>query len=434
MTKTKTVKTKIGMNSLKALDPNQEILDTVLIGFRARRQSGPAIVFALVYRRRSDGQQRRVTIGRWGALTPDDARQEAKRLAGLVALGGDPAGDRRTERDALTCNELFAEYLAAAKAGRILGRRGTSKKAITQYQDANAIRAHLAPLIGDRKVRDVTRSDVGATMHAIASGATARSFKGKPRGVSRIAGGKGAATRTVGLLGSIFSFAVSRGLRDDNPVSRIRKFAGVQRDRRLSNEEFAALATGLKRAFENETWPPAVNALRFLALTGWRSGEALGLRWSHVDLVTRTARLDDTKTGKSMRPLSHAACDLLRSLPRTGDNDFVFPASRGAGPMGGFKRHVRKIIADAGLPRDVTPNVLRHTFASVAAELGLSDPTIASLVGHRGRTITSRYVHFADAVLLQAADQVANRIVELMREASASGTVVELRRTVNLLT
>ena len=420
------IRTKIGMKVLKALGPDTEVLDTALTGFRARRQSGAAITFALVYRRRSDGKQRRATIGRWGPLTADQARQEAQRLAGIVALGGDPAGDRRDERDAPTMHELFVAYLAAAKAGRILGRRGTPKKAITQYQDANAIRAHLGPLLGDRKVRDVTRSDVETTMHAIAAGKTARSFKGKARGVSRIAGGKGAATRTVGLLGSIFSFAVSRGLRDDNPVSRIRKFAGVQRDRRLSNEEFAALATGLKRAFENETWPPAINALRFLALTGWRSGEALGLRWSQVDLVTRTARLDDTKTGKSMRPLSHAASDLLRSLPRTGDNDLVFPASRGGGVMGGFKKFARQMIADAGLT-GVSPHVLRHTFASVAADLQYSEPTIGALVGHRGRSVTSRYTHHADAVLLQAADQVASRIVELMGASSASAKVVELR-------
>jgi integrase len=419
MTKTKTVKTKIGMRELKALTPNTELLDTSVIGFRARRQSGAAVTFSLAYR--ADGEQRRITIGRWGSpLTPDQARKEALRLLGEVAKGEDPARDKRDRRKAMMMTELFGLYLDAARAGHILGRRGTPKKASTQSSDARAITAHLDPLLGDRKVRDVTRRDVELTMHAIADGKTARSIKGKPRGVSRISGGRGAASRTVGLLGSVFTFAVSREMIESNPCSRIRKFAENRRDRRLSDEEFAALATGLKRAFENETWPPAVNALRFLALTGWRSGEALGLRWSHVDLVTRTARLDDTKTGKSMRPLSHAACDLLRSLPRTCDNDLVFPASRGSGPMGGFKRHVRKIIADAGLPRDVTPHVLRHTFASVAAELGLSDPTIASLVGHRGRTITSRYVHFADAVLLQAADQVANRIVELMREASAS--------------
>jgi integrase len=402
-----TKRLKIGMNSLKALAPNEEILDTALIGFRARRQSGSAITFALVYRRRSDGKQLRATIGRWGALTPDQARQEAQRLAGIVELGGDPAGDRRDERDALTMNELFVEYLAAAKAGRILGRRGTPKKAITQYQDANAIRAHLAPLLGNRKVRDVARRDVEQAMHSIADGRTARSFKGRARGVSRITGGRGAASRVIGLLGSIFSYAVAQEMRDDNPVSRIRKFAENRRERRLADGEYAPLSTGLKRASEGTMmWPPAVNALRFLALSGWRSGEALSLRWGDVDLTRRTANLRDTKTGASMRPLSHAALDVLRGLPRTGDNDLVFPASRGGGQMGGFKKFARSIFALAGLT-GVTPHVLRHTFVSLAAEAGLSEPTIAALVGHKGRSITSRYTHFADAPLLAAADAVA---------------------------
>jgi integrase len=59
---------------------------------------------------------------------------------------------------------------------------------------------------------------------------------------------------------------------------------------------------------------------------------------------------------------------------------------------------------------------LRHSFASLAGDLGDSEPTIAALVGHKGRTITSRYVHTADAVLVAAADAVADRTAELMGE------------------
>jgi integrase len=59
---------------------------------------------------------------------------------------------------------------------------------------------------------------------------------------------------------------------------------------------------------------------------------------------------------------------------------------------------------------------MRHSFASVAADLGYSEPTIAALVGHKGRSTTSRYIHSADAVLLAAADAVADRTAELMGE------------------
>ena len=71
---------------------------------------------------------------------------------------------------------------------------------------------------------------------------------------------------------------------------------------------------------------------------------------------------------------------------------------------------------------------LRHSFASLAGDLGYSEPTIAALIGHVGRTMTSRYVHAADAVLLAAADAVADRTAELMGEPPSTGIVVELRK------
>ncbi len=62
------------------------------------------------------------------------------------------------------------------------------------------------------------------------------------------------------------------------------------------------------------------------------------------------------------------------------------------------------------MPDDVSPHVFRHSFASVAADLGYSELTIAALIGHKKGSITSKYAHHADAVLLQAADAVADNI------------------------
>src|SRR5208282_5360985 len=108
------------------------------------------------------------------------------------------------------------------------------------------------------------------------------------------------------------------------------------RERRLSDEEYAALGNALRQAQEQKLWPAAVAVIRFLAFTGWRSGEALGLRWSEIDLDRRTARLGDTKTGFSIRPLANAACDVLRSLGRSGE--LIFPSTRGGGRMSGFPK------------------------------------------------------------------------------------------------
>jgi integrase len=264
-------------------------------------------------------------------------------------------------------------------------------------------------------------------MHAVADGKTAaRTKTGKKRGLSNVRGGVGTASRTVGLLGAIFSYAVKHRMRTDNPVWGVMRPADGQRKRRLSDAEYAALGTALRQATAEHVWPAAVAAARFLALTGWRSGEALGLRWAEIDLPRRTARLSDTKTGESLRPLPHAACDVLRELSR--QSDLVFPSTRGEGRMAGFRKLWDRIAKLGPLSADVTPHTLRHSFASLAGDLGYPEPTIATLVGHQGHSVTSRYVHAADAVLLAAADTGALRTAELMGEAQ-TGAVVQLRPT-----
>jgi integrase len=96
--------------------------------------------------------------------------------------------------------------------------------------------------------------------------------------------------------------------------------------------------------------------------------------------------------------------------------------------MKGFRKLWDRITALGTVPRDVTPHTLRHSFASLAGDLCYSEPTIAALIGHKGHTMTSRYVHTADAVLLAAADAVADRTAELMGEPRSGGVVVELRK------
>jgi integrase len=107
--------------------------------------------------------------------------------------------------------------------------------------------------------------------------------------------------------------------------------------------------------------------------------------------------------------------------------DLAFPATRGDGRMTGFPKLWARIAKLGSLPADITPHVLRHSFASLAGDLGYSEPTIAALVGHQGRSVTSRYVHSADAVLLAAADTVANRTAELMGDVKPDAEVVLLR-------
>jgi integrase len=410
-------KTRIGLRDIRVLESGELLWDTSVTGFGARRQKSDAVSYVVFYRT-NEGRQRWHTIGRHGApWTPDMAREEAKRLLGDVARKLDPAADKRAARNAQTVSELCDLYLADAEAGRLLTRRKTEKKASTLAIDRGRIARHIKPLIGKLKVASVTREDIDRLLHDVAAGKTAAKIKTRARGLARVRGGKGAANRTVRLLGGIFTYAVARRMRADNPCRGVVQFADGRRERRITDREYRQLGDALREALDN-MWPAAVAVAHFLAVTGWRSGEALALRWAAIDLARRTATLGDTKTGQSMRPLSHAACDILRSLTRWGD--LVFPATRGDGDvvMSGFKKLWRKIIKLGKLPTDITPHTLRHSFASLAADLGYSDITIGALIGHKGRTMTSRYAHGADVVLLAAADAVANRVVELMGQAS----------------
>jgi integrase len=346
---------------------------------------------------------------------PEEARQEARRLLGVVAVGGDPMLDREARRGvSMTVAELCDRWIDDSEAGRLLTRRRRPKRPTTIATDRSRITAHIRPLLGTLPVSAVTRQDVERLMHAVMAGKTRQRTKlPKAHALSNIRGGTGAASRSVSMLHAIMAYAVRLGLRADNPASGVVRPADGRRDRRLADAEYAALGIGLVTAEDDDVWMPALAAIRFLLITGWRRGEALGLRWAEVDLSRRTARLSDTKTGASMRPLAEPACAILRGMSR--DGTYVFKAPGGDAPMQGFPRIWAKVVHRISrLPGDVTPHVLRHSLASLAADLGYADSTIAGLLGHAGHSITRRYIHSADAALLTAADRVAEETIRLM--------------------
>jgi integrase len=419
----------ITLKAIAAISKNSTKWDEgkgAVAGFGARRQKGDSVAYVVKYRT-AGGRQRWATIGRHGApWTPEMARDEARRILGEVAKGGDPAKAKREARQAVTVAELCDDYLESCKAGRLLTRRQSTKKASTLDGDRGRIERHIKPLLGVLKVAAVTPEDVERFRDAVSEGVTAARIKTGKHGLARVTGGRGPAARATGMLGALFSFAVRRRLRLDNPVRGVARHAYQPRRRRTTNFEYAALGNAL-RTMPQTAWPIAVAATKFLALTGWRRGEMLALKWSEVDLATRTARLDDTKTGASLRPLAHAACDVLRELPRLGC--LVFPASAGTDrPMRGFHKVWLRVANRAELPPDVTPHTLRHSYASVAVDLGCSELTIAALLGHKKASVTSKYAHHADAVLLQAADVVSDRIAELMGDAQRGGAVIPISK------
>jgi integrase len=213
----------------------------------------------------------------------------------------------------------------------------------------------------------------------------------------------GNANRVTGLLGAIFSYAVKKKLRPDNPAHGITKAPDVKRLRRLSDAEYQRLHVAIR-----DTQSSVVGDIfRMLAVSGWRNSEARCLKWSEVDLERRVAILGDTKSGQSVRPLSGAACEIIKRQERS--SPYVFEYQQGK-PIGHLSLQWRRLR----MPKDVTPHTLRHSFASLAADMGLADHTIAGLLGHVRHSITSRYMHLADKALIEAADLVANETLRLM--------------------
>jgi integrase len=406
---------RIGLRDVVKLQPEETLWDSAVAGFGVRRQKGPAVSYILKFRTK-EGRQRWLTIGRHGSpWTPEQAREEAKRILGEVVTGQDPSIAKSEYRKAITVSELCDQYFKDAETGRLLTRRKIAKKASTLVSDRGRIDRHIKPLLGSLKVSAVTRADVEKFMHDVAEGKTSgRTKSGKMRGLANVRGGKGAASRTLGLLGAIFTYAITKNLRQGNPVHGVIRFADGRKERRLSNAEYRLLGKALEQAKKEGMWPPAIAVTKFLAVTGWRSGEALGLEWIDVDLERRTATLLDSKTGRSIRPLSLAACEILTNAKVISSNGLVFPSIRGAGKMAGFSSYWHKIAAKTDIPSDITPHTFRHSFSSIGDDLGYSEITIGATIGHKSNTITSRYIHKTDAVILSAADIIAGEIVKLM--------------------
>lgn len=284
--------------------PSAQILwDNALPGFGIRVFPSQAKSFILDYY--ADGRKKRLTLGRYGVLTPQQARDRAIAMLGRVAGGADPAADQRERRGIQSLRSFAPIYLANAKTRGNPSRRQRQPKK-TWSEDERRINKYLIPELGGRKLTDIKRADV-ARLHEL---------------IGRSAPYE--ANRVLALLAVMLSVAVDMGfLPDDhqNPARRVTPFGERSRERWVTPNELPALLS----AIEAEASPHARGALMLALLTGMRRGEILGLKWQDVDLARSEINLIDTKAGRShVVPLSSEATDVLRSLPRMVGNPYVF--------------------------------------------------------------------------------------------------------------
>lgn len=407
--------TKRVVDATQAGDRDVFLWDADLAGFGLKVTPTGKKTYVIQYRIPGLGRRgfaKRFSLGEHGALTPEEARRSARRELGRVAQGSSPAAERAALKQMIRVSELSASYLDEVDRRRKPGTAREYRRLWTK---------HILPAFATKQVSTVTPADI-RRLH--------RSLHKTPY----------VANRVVARLATFFAYAITEGaiLSKENPTHGIEFYPEQGRERFLTKEEFGRLGDALARA-ERDGLPPApehrskpkkpenqkhrpknadvpipanpyaVAAIRLLALTGCRENEILSLRWDAVDFERGHLRLDDTKTGKSVRPLGQSAAAVLETLPRVEGNPHVLP---GLNP----KQHLKEIkrvwyaVRHAAKLNEVRLHDLRHSFASVPAASGESLLVVRSLLGHKNVATTERYAHLGDDPVKSAADRTAKSI------------------------
>lgn len=404
--------TKTAVDGLKPPSEKGEqsfLWDGELKGFGVRVIHSGLKTFILQYRD-ADGRTRRIKLGRFGAITVENARDLAKIKFGELAKGDDPAKKPDTRRKT-TVAALCDWYLEEAKAGRILGRRNRPIKASTLMMDKSRIETHIKPLLGRTLVHTLKIADIERMQSDIVAGKTAR-----PRGEGRggvATGGAGVAARAVSTLQSILGHAARLDRIEAHPSKGARKLAGKKKTRRLSVPEIEKLGQAMRHAARQETESPiALAIIRLLLLTGFRISEGQGLERAWISTEGGYVSFPDTKGDAQVRTIGPSAVTLIQEQPARAKSPYVFPSEISEGHYTAAKACLERLCVSIGL-EDVTPHTLRHTFASVAGDLGFSELTIRALLGHGSQSVTQDYIHIDEALKLAAtrtSDEIASRL------------------------
>lgn len=347
------------------------------------------------YRFKLDGRSGFIAIGRFPDTGAAEARARARDYRAMVDRGEDPRAERQRRREMPTLAEFVNDqYLPWARK---------TKRSVAN--DESKFTHHLLPKFGRYRLDALGRRDIEMYL-ADLKGKPGKTT-GKPLAVATI-------NRHLTLLSAVYREAVNWELVERNPCAGIRQAKeNNARQRFLSEIEVRRLFD----AMEAYGRPVAAAAVKLLLLTGVRRSEALGARWKDVDLAHGLWFLPETKSGRARNvQLSDPAVALLKAQASRGESEWVFPGRDGK-PLKDLRKTLAALLKAAGIDEHTRVHDLRHSFASMAVNAGVSLFTVQQLLGHASPKMTQRYAHLQDATVRQAAQAVGRVVTAAVEES-----------------
>lgn len=358
-----------------------------------------------------NGKAVRVTIGKHGIFTPEQARAEARQILGTMARGINPVDEKRDRRaKAVSLQQVLEDFLDARKA--------LKPRTIADYR--YVIGYYLNNWI-NKPITEITKEMVANRHAAIGERSPAQ------------------ANLSMRYLRALFNFAAvkyedSKGnsLIPENPVKRLSQTRAWYR--------IARRQTVIK-SHELEPWCKVVmqmqndhtsngreifrDYLLLILFTGLRREEAAQLTWDNVDLKSKTLTVTDTKNYQDHTlPLTDYLHDLLLRRRMETLSEYVFPSDGGKGYITIPHKQIVRVIKESGISFSI--HDLRRTFITVAESLDISAYALKRLVNHKmNNDVTAGYI-ISDVERLREPMQ---RITDYLLKCAGqmpSATIIEM--------